>query len=151
VRFALDSNVLIYAQGLNDFDRLARARATIKLLVDSDIIIPAQALGEVFAVLTRKYGQPHALARDFVLRWQDGYEVAPTTERVLVRAIDLANDHRLSIWDAVMCAAAAEADCTVLLTGDMQDGFVWSGVRVINPFQDAGWSRVQALAVPLNK
>jgi predicted nucleic acid-binding protein len=146
MRIALDSNVLIYAQGVNDLDRFQRARAAIETLVESDIIIPAQALGELFAVLIRKYGQPRSLARDAVLKWQEGYEVAPTTERVLVRAIDLASDHRLNVWDAMVCSAAAEADCTVLLSEDMQDGFVWSGVRVINPFQASGWLQVQALA-----
>ena len=49
-------------------------------------------------------------------------------------ALDLAQDHRLAIWDSLILSVAAEHRCRVLLSEDMQDGFVWSGVTVINPF-----------------
>ena len=31
-------------------------------------------------------------------------------------------------------AAAGEAGCRLLLSEDLQDGFTWSGVTVVNPF-----------------
>jgi predicted nucleic acid-binding protein len=33
-----------------------------------------------------------------------------------------------------MLAAAAQADCRLLLSEDMQDGFTWRSVTVRNPF-----------------
>ena len=33
-------------------------------------------------------------------------------------------------------AAAAEAGCRLLLSEDLQDGFTWSGVTVVNPFAE---------------
>ena len=54
----------------------------------------------------------------------------------MVAAIDLAADHRLSIWDSVMISVAAEAGCRLLLSEDLQDGFTWSGVTVANPFAE---------------
>jgi predicted nucleic acid-binding protein len=145
VRVALDSNILLYAQGFNDLPRRQRAEQALGHLIEAEIIIPAQALGGVFAVLTRKFGQTQTFARGVVVRWQEAYAIAPTTERVLLRATDLATDHRLGIWDAVIFAAAAEAGCSVLLSEDMQHGFLWGGVQVINPFQSAGWTQLQAL------
>ena len=58
----------------------------------------------------------------------------PTTEIVLSRAVDVAVDHQLATWDAVVLAAAAEAGCRVLLSENMQDGFTWGGVTIVNPF-----------------
>jgi len=36
-----------------------------------------------------------------------------------------------------MLAAAAEAGCRLLLSEDLQEGFTWGGVRVVNPFAAA--------------
>ena len=49
-------------------------------------------------------------------------------------ALTLAADHNLQIFDAVILAAAAEAGCDLLVSEDLQDGFVWHGVTVTNPF-----------------
>ena len=48
--------------------------------------------------------------------------------------MDLAVHHVLSIWDAVILSAAAAAGCRLLLSEDLQDGFTWNGVTVVNPF-----------------
>jgi predicted nucleic acid-binding protein len=52
----------------------------------------------------------------------------------MLSAADLATDHQLSIWDAVILSAAAEGGCRLLLSEDMQEGFIWKGVTVTNPF-----------------
>ena len=49
-------------------------------------------------------------------------------------AVDLAAEHSFDIWDAVILAVAAEAGCGLLLTEDLQDGFIWRGLTVSNPF-----------------
>ena len=51
--------------------------------------------------------------------------------------MELATSHQLSLWDAIMLAAAAQAGCRLLLSEDMQDGFTWRGVTVRNPFTTA--------------
>lgn len=52
----------------------------------------------------------------------------------MLAAADLATDHQLGIWDAVIMSAAAEAGCRLLLSEDLQPGFTWKGVTVTNPF-----------------
>jgi len=42
----------------------------------------------------------------------------------------------------VIFVAAAESARNVLLSEDMQDGFLWGGVQVINPFRPEGWARL---------
>ncbi len=53
---------------------------------------------------------------------------------MFLSATDLAVDHQIGIWDAVMCASAADAGCRLLLSEDLQEGFIWGGVTVVNPF-----------------
>ncbi len=134
MRLALDSNVLVYAEGVNGPARQAEADDLIDMLANHDIIIPVQVLGEVFNVLVRKAAWERTAAVNAVLSWREGYEIAPTTQKGLVRAIELAREHRLSIWDAIILAVAAQTGCGLLLSEDMQDGFVWSGVTITNPF-----------------
>jgi predicted nucleic acid-binding protein len=57
-----------------------------------------------------------------------------TSQSVLSSAIDLAVQHKLRIWDAVILSAASEASCRLLLSEDLQNGFTWRGVTVANPF-----------------
>jgi predicted nucleic acid-binding protein len=69
-----------------------------------------------------------------VLYWRNAYPVVETSTAVFDVAADLATDFRLPIWDAVILAAASEAACRLLLSEDLQDGFTWGGVTVVNPF-----------------
>jgi predicted nucleic acid-binding protein len=97
-------------------------------------VLPAQVIGELFNVLVRKARRSREEARRIVLVWQDSYRVIPTTEAVLTLAFDVAIAHQLAVWDAVILTAASEAGCRVLLSEDMQQGFAWGGVTVVNPF-----------------
>ena len=133
---AFDTNVLAYAEGTNGAAMKKRALHLLTRLPPDSVVIPVQALGELFNVLVRKAGRPPAEARASVLGWQDAHETVPTSSSVLARATDLAADHRLSIWDAVILSAAADAGARVLLSEDLQEGFTWSGVTVVNPFAE---------------
>jgi predicted nucleic acid-binding protein len=48
-------------------------------------------------------------------------------------------------WDAMILSAAADAGCTLLLSEDMQNGFVARGVTVVNPLADAPHPRLAGL------
>jgi predicted nucleic acid-binding protein len=134
VKIALDTNILAYAEGVNTAEKKQAALEVVRRLAPEAVVIPVQALGELFYVLVRKAGKSPSRARTAILSWQDAFEVVETSSTVLLSAIDLAGTHRLSIWDAIMVSAAADAGCRLLLTEDMQDGFTWKGVTVANPF-----------------
>jgi len=134
MRVALDTNVLVYAEGVNGEDHRQRAHAALTSLAGDDLVVPAQALAELFTVLTRKARWPAGQARAAVLAWHDACLVADTTSAVLLEAMDLAAMHQYSLWDAIMLATAAQTACRVLLSEDMQAGFLWRGVEIRNPF-----------------
>jgi predicted nucleic acid-binding protein len=86
-----------------------------------------------------------------VLSWRDAYAVVETSAAVIVNATDLASDHGLTIWDSVVLAASAEAECRLLLSEDLQDGFTWRGVTVTNPFAATLHPILAALLMPLEE
>ena len=137
MRIALDTNVLAYAEGTSGNVMRDRALELIQRLPPGAIVLPVQTLGELFHVLVRKARRRPGRARAAVLSWRDAYAVVETSAAVMVNATDLACDHGLTIWDSVVLAAAAEAECRLLLSEDLQDGFTWRGVTVTNPFAPA--------------
>ncbi len=126
-----------------------KALKLIQQLSQGDIVLPAQTLSELFNVLVRKARRKPIRARESVLSWRDAYSVVETSAVVIVNATDLASDHGLSIWDSVVLAASAEAECRLLLSEDLQDGFTWRGVTVTNPFAVTLHPILAALLTPL--
>lgn len=134
MRLALDTNILAYAEGVNGAARKKTALEIVARLPTSSCFLPVQVLGELFHVLVRKAGRPPERARTAILSWQDAFPLIETSPAILVSGTDLASRHSLSIWDAVIFAAAAAAGCRLLLSEDLQPGFTWNGVTVANPF-----------------
>ncbi len=64
----------------------------------------------------------------------DEFELIVPNAEVFLNALDLATDHKLQFWDALIVATAASSGCSLLLSEDMQDGFAWRGITVVNPF-----------------
>lgn len=137
---AIDTNVLVYAEGLArtaaDTTKVERARALIAGLLfdDSGLVLPVQVLAELHHVLRRKGGLPSGDVRARLERYVAGAMVVATDGAVLGDALALSDEHGLQTYDAIILAAAAHAGCACLYTEDMQDGFEWQGVRVVNPF-----------------
>jgi predicted nucleic acid-binding protein len=134
VRIALDTNVLAYAEGVNGAEKRGIALDLVHRLPQEATVIPVQVLGELFHVLVRKAGKSSRDARDALLSWRDTFPAVETSSKIMMTAVDLATDHQLGIWDAVILSAASEAGCRLLLSEDLQEGFTWGGVTVVNPF-----------------
>ena len=134
VKVALDTNILAYAEGLNGEPKRQAAFELVQKLPQDMLVLPVQTLGELFHVLVRKAGRLPADACSAILSWKDSFAVVETSAKVMIAAVDLASQHRMNIWDAVILASAADAGCRLLLSEDMQDGFTWTGVTVVNPF-----------------
>ena len=134
LRVALDTNVLAYAEGLGDERRCGAAVQLIERLPSDQVVVPAQVLGELSRVLTGKAGRSTIQSRAAVLGWADSFEVADSTWFAFQAALDLVVDHQIPMWDALILAVAAENHCRLLLSEDFQDGFVWHGVTVVDPF-----------------
>ena len=139
-RVALDSNVLVYLAGAYfvpaDIDKVAKVQALVEdLKKTASLIAPVQALGELFVVLRRGRIPPEE-ARATVLQFSRSFGAAPSLPQTMAAALDLVVDHRFQLWDALILTAASEAGCTILLSEDMQHGFVSRGLTIVNPLAE---------------
>lgn len=127
----LDTNILVYAIG-GDPDRTPRAEALLR----QGGMISVQVLNELAAVAHRK----------LKMSWADVGEAltslralcpAPTalTTATHERALSLAEAYGFHIYDALIVAAALEAECDELYSEDLQDGQVIEDrLTIRNPF-----------------
>jgi predicted nucleic acid-binding protein len=136
MRIALDTNILAYAEGINDLPRKKVVLNLLEKLPKDETFVPVQVLGELFNVMVREAGLSPQRARTVILSWRDTFSLIETSPAVLIAATDLAAHHKLGIWDSVILSAAAAAGCRLLLSEDLQDGFTWNGVTVANPFSE---------------
>ena len=126
-----DTNILVYAQQAGG--KADRARA----LLAGGGKLSVQVLNEFTAVSRRKQGK----------EWREIGEaisdLLTLVEPPLALTLDLhaaaralAEDHRLSFYDASIVASAIEADCKVLFSEDMQHGRTIGGLTIANPFRE---------------
>ena len=150
-RIALDTNVLVYAEGIlrapDDGPKVELSRYLMRglLLGRARPIAAVQVLAELHRVLTRKGGASQRDAEGRVRRLMDACDVREISASIFAAAMTLSTDHRLQIFDAMILAAAAEAGADVLLSEDLQDGFTWRGLTVRNPFAEAPDGRVMRI------
>ena len=147
MRLALDTNILAYAEGVGTDARQKASLDLVRILPPALVLIPAQCLGELFRVLTGKAQRGAASAQKAVLGWADAYETAGSTWTAFQSAMDVAANHNLQIWDALILAVAAEQRCRLLLSEDMQHEFTWCGVTVVNPYLESKHHLLQALGL----
>ena len=146
MKLALDTNILAYAEGVNGAAKRDTVLELMRTLPQEAVVIPVQVLGELFNVLTRKAGRPAAEAREALLSWRDTFPVLETAPEAMLAAADLATDHRLGIWDAVILCVSSQAGCRLLLSEDLQDGFTWGGVTVVDPFASPRHALLEAVS-----
>lgn len=149
MRVALDSNILAYLAGVShnaqDDVKIERSRQLISQLgAAASLIAPAQALGELFVVL-RRSGASAEDARTIVQEFSSVFGTSASEANTMVSATDLVVDHKLQFWDALIVTAACNAGCTLLVSEDMQHGFVTRGLTIVNPFRAEMHPRLAAL------
>lgn len=126
----LDTNVLVYA--FCDDPRSARA----EVLLAKGCASSVQALNEFANIARRKLAMEWREVRDAL----DAIRVllaavAPLDLETHLAGIELAERHRLSVFDAMMIAAALHLRCTTFWSEDLQDGLVVEGrLTIRNPF-----------------
>jgi predicted nucleic acid-binding protein len=124
-----DTNILVYAQQTDGKGDRARA------LFTGGGKLSVQVLNEFTAVSRGKQAREWreiAEAISDVLTVVDPPLALTLELHAAARA--LAEDHRLSFYDALIVASAIEAGCDTLFTEDLQHGRKFGSLRIVNPF-----------------
>jgi predicted nucleic acid-binding protein len=126
-----DTNVLLYLLS-EDAEKADRAEA----LVRQGGAISVQVLNEAVIVMRRKLGMGWPEMREFLVLVRGLLDVAPVTLETHQLGLDFAERYGLSIYDAMIVAAASLNGSARLWSQDMQHGMrIGKGLRVENPFR----------------
>ena len=135
MRAFFDSNVLVYALATDDDQRRQVALSLVQAhSAAGSMVLSTQVLMETYNVLTRKKRAVGADARAS-LRLLARHEVVALGASAALNAMALAEQHKLSPWDALIVQAAIESGCDTLFTEDLQAGRRFGDVEVVNPFE----------------
>ncbi len=130
----LDTNILLYGY---DLDAVAKRGIALALIEDGwhllgRTAISVQVLQEFHVNFTRR-GHPASeaatLTGDFSL-----WPVIDNTLALFRLGLSLQSRWQLSLWDAMILAAAQTCGARELLTEDLNHGQNYGSVRAINPF-----------------
>jgi predicted nucleic acid-binding protein len=126
-----DSNVLLYIAS-SDPAKADRAEK----LIGRGGKISVQVLNEIANVARRKMRMTWSETHAFLSMVRSLLSVHALTVETHETGLVLAEAHKLSIYDAMIAAAALHADCDTLWSEDMQHGrVIGNRLRVVNPFR----------------
>lgn len=129
----IDTNVLIYSQNNKEAEKQSACRKVISNIADSNLlVISTQVMQEYYNVVTLKMGIDKLLAKKTVKMF-DVYEIVTIQPSIIFKAMDIHVLNQLSFWDSLIISAAKSANCTMVLTEDMNDGQVIEGVKIQSP------------------
>jgi predicted nucleic acid-binding protein len=126
----IDTNVLVY---LASDDNVKADQA--EMLVAQGGIISVQVLNELANVARRKMRMSWRETRALLEPITEFLEVRALTGDTHLSGLSLAERYELSVYDAMIVAAAIEADCETLWSEDLQHGLRIGSLRVLNPFR----------------
>ena len=126
----IDTNILLYLLSA-DADKADRA----ELIVRKGGLISVQVLNEMTNVARRKLAMPWREINEVLELIRSVCPVESLTIDTPVRGRRVAERYRLSVYDAMIVAAALLAGCETLHSEDMQDGLLIDNqLRIRNPF-----------------
>jgi predicted nucleic acid-binding protein len=125
-----DSNVLLYIASADQ----AKANRTERLIAEGGTI-SVQVLNEIANVARRKMALSWDETRAFLSMVRALLTVQPLTTTVHEKGLAMSERYGFSLYDAMIVAAALQADCETLWSEDMQHGLVVDGrLRIADPF-----------------
>jgi len=126
-----DTNVILYLLSGDD----ARADRAEKEL-SAGGVVSVQVLNEFASVASRKLKMSIAEIREVLATIRAVCTIVPISEETHDVGLQVAERYGLSVYDAMIVAAALLAGCETLVSEDMRDGQVLEGrLQVRNPFR----------------
>jgi len=127
----IDSNVLIYLLSTD-----ANKADLAEMVMQKGGLISVQVLNEVANVARRKLTMPWEEINELLSLIRVLCPAEPLTVDTHDKGISIAERYGLSIYDAMIVAAALIGGCGTLYSEDMQDGLLIDNqLRICNPFK----------------
>jgi predicted nucleic acid-binding protein len=137
-RYFIDTNVIVYSFDKESPGKQEKARSIMERAITTGKgVISFQVIQEFLNVATRKFKNPMTTvdARQFL---DDVLlplcDVFPS-DQFYRGTLEIQERTGYSLYDSMILQAALDARCRALYTEDLQDGFKFFDVTVINPFR----------------
>lgn len=126
-----DTNILLYVLSGDD-TRADRAEQELS----AGGVVSVQVLNEFASVATRKLKLSFSEIRELLATFRSVCTIVPISEQTHDIGLQIAEKHGLTVYDAMIVASALLAECTTLVSEDMQHGQLFDGrLKVRNPFR----------------
>jgi predicted nucleic acid-binding protein len=125
----LDTNVLVYLLS-EDAEKADRAEA----LIASGGVVSVQVLNEFASTASRKLAMRIAEIQEILATIRAVCTVVPLDVETHDLGLEVAERQHLSIYDAMIVAAALRAGCRLLYTEDLNEGQKIDRLTIRNPF-----------------
>ena len=126
----IDTNILLYLLS-EDSNKANRAEVIIR----AGGMISVQVLNEMANVARRKLGMSWVEINELLSLIRSLCSIEPLTIETHDRGLFVAERYKLSVYDAMIVAAALLGEYKTLYSEDMQDGLLIDNqLRICNPF-----------------
>ena len=136
-RFFLDTNVFVYSLDKQSPKKAEIARRLIRSGVDSEKgIVSYQVVQEFFHVALRKFAAPMPIPdceQYLAIAFRPMLAVY-FSALLCGEALRIHGQHGVPWFDALIVAAALEAECDALYSEDLQHGRTFGKLKIQNPF-----------------
>ena len=131
----IDTNVLVYAMDPADARKQRISRELLKQsAAKRDGAVSIQVLTEFSNVMLNKFHRPADVVGATVSTFAEDLIFIEPLVRHLTRALEIHAFCQISIWDALIVAAAEAGGCDTILSEDLNDGQTYCGILARNPF-----------------
>lgn len=124
-----DTNIIVYFASADP--KSSRSAALLR----AGGIVSVQVLNEFANVGWKKRKLPLPEVKTTLEAILSTCTVVPLTYETHVAGLALAERYQLSIYDAMILAAAKLAGCTTLFSEDMHHGLAIDGLRIVDPYR----------------
>ena len=131
----LDTNILVYVADIRDpqKQRIAEELVSVALRTD-EFLISEQVLNEFSSIALSKL----KISKDAIKEYLKFFrEMATVTfpDHVAERGLDISERYQLQFYDSLLLATAEVNGCDEFISEDLNDGQIYCGMKVVNPFK----------------
>ena len=136
-RHFLDTNIFVYTFDLTAQKKAHRAQDLVDTALSTGKGLISYQVAQEFVAVVRKGFQTPMSFDEVEKYWETVLRpllMVNSSPALFLRALDIAKRHQVGWYDALIVAAAFQADCAILYSEDLQHGRRFGDLVVENPF-----------------
>ena len=127
----LDTNILLYCYAN---DEPSKKSIALEVAATPQTFISIQVVKETCNILRKKIKLPWQEIEWVIDEIEANNEIVQVKLTTIRKAILLADRYKLQWFDSIIIAAALDANCSILYSEDLQNGFKIEHLEIRNPF-----------------